>query len=46
MASRYNARGLAAEVMVDGNRWAVVTAPEEYPDLVRQDVVSPDWQEC
>jgi diaminopimelate decarboxylase len=46
MASRYNARGFAAEVMVDGNRWAVVTAPEEYTDLVRQDVVSPDWQEC
>lgn len=46
MASRYNARGFAAEVLVDGNRWAVVTTPEDYTDLVRQDVVSPDWQEC
>jgi diaminopimelate decarboxylase len=45
MASRYNARPLAAEVVVDGNRWAVVTQPEDYPDLVRQDVESPHWQE-
>lgn len=46
MASRYNARPLAAEVLVDGNRWAVVTQPEDYTDLVRQDVESPLWQEC
>lgn len=46
MASRYNARGFAAEVLVDGNRWAVVTQREEYMDLVRQDVESPLWQEC
>lgn len=45
MASRYNARGFAAEVLVDGNRWAVVTQPEDYTDLVRQDVESPQWQE-
>jgi diaminopimelate decarboxylase len=46
MASRYNARGFAAEVLVDGNRWAIVTKPEDYGDLVRQDVESPSWQEC
>ena len=46
MASRYNARGFAAEVLVDGNRWAVVTQPEDYTDLVRQDVESPQWLEA
>lgn len=46
MASRYNARGFAAEVLVDGNRWAVVTQPEDYTDLVRQDVESPQWMEA
>jgi diaminopimelate decarboxylase len=46
MASRYNARPLAAEVMVDGSRWAVVTAREQYEDLVRHEVPSPSWQEA
>lgn len=45
MASRYNGRPLAAEVLVDGSRWAVVTAREEYLDLVRHEVESPQWQE-
>jgi diaminopimelate decarboxylase len=45
MASRYNARPLAAEVVVDGSRWAVVTAREQYADLVRHEVASPRWQE-
>lgn len=46
MASRYNGRPLAPEVMVDGSRFAVVTEREEYLDLVRQDVDSPQWQEA
>lgn len=46
MASRYNARPLAAEVLVDGSRWAVVTAREQYADLVRHEVASPRWQEA
>jgi diaminopimelate decarboxylase len=45
MASRYNGRPLAPEVMVDGSRWAVVTAREQYEDLVRHEVPSPRWQE-
>ena len=45
MASRYNGRPFAAEVLVDGSRWAVVTAREEYTDLVRHEVVSPVWEE-
>lgn len=46
MASRYNGRPLAPEVMVDGSRWAVVTAREAYLDLVRHEVESPQWQEA
>lgn len=45
MASRYNGRPLAAEVLVDGNRFAVVTEREDYTDLVRKEVESPLWQE-
>lgn len=46
MASRYNGRPLAPEVLVDGSRFAVVTAREDYVDLVRQEVDSPLWQEA
>ena len=46
MGSRYNARPLAPEVVVDGARWAVVTARETYADLVRQDVVTPAWRQA
>lgn len=35
MASNYNARPRAAEVLVDGDRFAVVRARETYEDLVR-----------
>ncbi|MEY4608262.1 MAG: hypothetical protein RL625_479 [Gemmatimonadota bacterium] len=44
MSSQYNARPRAAEVMVDGDRWAVVTARESYADLMRQDVAHPEWR--
>lgn len=44
MASNYNSRRRAVEVMVDGARWAVVTARERYEDLVRQEVTEPDWR--
>jgi len=44
MASNYNSRPRAAEVLVDGNRFAVVTARERYEDLVRQDVAAPRWR--
>ncbi len=46
MASRYNGRPFAAEVLVDGARFAVVTEREDYEALVRQEVVSPQWQEA
>ncbi len=43
MASNYNARPRAAEVIVDGARWAVATARESYADLVRRDRAPLDW---
>jgi diaminopimelate decarboxylase len=34
MSSNYNARGRAAEVLVDGNKFAVIRKRETYEDLV------------
>ncbi len=44
MASTYNSRRRPAEVMVDGDRFAIVTARETYDDLVRREVDQPDWR--
>lgn len=44
MSSNYNTRPRGAEVMVDGSRFAVVTAREEYDDLVRTEVAHPTWR--
>jgi diaminopimelate decarboxylase len=44
MASHYNARPRAAEVLVDGGRWALVTARETYADLVRHERANPEWR--
>lgn len=44
MASNYNARPRAAEVLVDGDRWAVITAREAYADLVQRETTSPHWR--
>lgn len=44
MASNYNARRRAAEVLVDGDRYAVITRRETYEDLVRLDVDKPLWR--
>ena len=45
MASNYNSRPRAAEVLVDGNRFAIVTARESYADLTRLEVDSPEWRQ-
>jgi diaminopimelate decarboxylase len=45
MASNYNSRPRAAEVLVDGNRFAIVTNRESYADLTRLEVASPAWRE-
>ena len=44
MASNYNSRPRTPEVLVDGDRFAVVRKREEYADLVRNEVVSADWR--
>jgi diaminopimelate decarboxylase len=46
MASNYNARPRPAEVLVDGERYAVVTARETYEDLVRRERSTLDWREA
>jgi diaminopimelate decarboxylase len=46
MSSNYNARPRAAEVMVDGHRFAIVTARESYEDLVRLEQADPDWRDA
>jgi diaminopimelate decarboxylase len=46
MSSQYNARPRVAEVMVDGARWAVVTARETYEDLVRNEIPTPQWRDA
>ena len=43
MSSNYNSRPRAAEVLVDGERYALVTERESYDDLVRRERVSPTW---
>ena len=44
MASNYNARPRAAEVLVDGDRYAVTTGREEYQDLIRLERNALDWK--
>ena len=43
MASNYNSRLRPAEVLVDGDRYAVITAREEYADLGRLEIAQPAW---
>lgn len=43
MASQYNSRPKAAEVMVDGDRYGVVTERESYEDLIKGEHVVPSW---
>jgi diaminopimelate decarboxylase len=42
MSSNYNARPRAAEVLVDGKRWAVVRQRESFADLVKGETI-PKW---
>jgi diaminopimelate decarboxylase len=44
MASNYNSRPRTPEVLVDGDRYAVVRKREAYADLVRNEVVAADWR--
>lgn len=44
MASNYNSRTRAAEVLVDGDRFGVITERERYEDLVRNEHDHPEWR--
>lgn len=44
MASNYNARPRPVELLVDGERWALITARERYEDLVRLETTVPSWR--
>jgi diaminopimelate decarboxylase len=43
MSSTYNSRPRAAEVLVDGDRWAVVRRRETVDDLMRGETAEPAW---
>jgi diaminopimelate decarboxylase len=44
MSSNYNSRPRSAEVLVDGERFAIVTERENYQTLVQQEVDDPEWR--
>jgi diaminopimelate decarboxylase len=44
MASNYNSRPRPAEVLVDGDRFAVITRRESYDDLIQNEQLNPDWR--
>jgi diaminopimelate decarboxylase len=45
MASNYNTRGRGAEVLVESDRYAVVTQRERHEDLVRLELDEPEWRQ-
>lgn len=44
MASTYNARPLAAEVLVDSGRYALIRRRQEFEDMIAGEVTTPEWQ--
>ena len=44
MSSNYNSRPRGSEVLVDGDRFAIVTEREQYETLVQQEVDDPEWR--
>lgn len=44
MSSNYNSRPRPAEVLVDGDRFAVITRRESYDDLIRNEAPRPTWR--
>ena len=44
MSSNYNSRTRPAEVLVDGDRFAIVTRRETLEDLVRNETLDPQWR--
>ena len=46
MASTYNSRPRPPEILVDGDRFAVIRDRESYEDIVRHEDASPAWREA
>ena len=44
MASNYNSRPRPPEILVEGDRFAVIRDRETYDDLVRHERVAPEWR--
>ena len=44
MASNYNSRPRPPEILVEGDRYAVIRKRETYDDLVRHERTTPDWR--
>ena len=44
MASNYNSRPRAAEVLVDRGRFAIISEREDYSDLIRRERLEPEWR--
>ena len=44
MSSNYNSRPNPAEVLVDGDRWGVVTVRQTLDELVRHERITPEWR--
>ena len=45
MSSTYNSRPRAAEVIVDGDGWAIATEREDYADLTLREVTDLTWRD-
>jgi diaminopimelate decarboxylase len=44
MASNYNSRPRPPEILVDGDRYAIIRERETYEDLVRHEHTTPEWR--
>jgi diaminopimelate decarboxylase len=44
MASTYNSRPLAAEVLVDRGRWALVRRRQSFDEMTAGELPAPAWQ--
>ena len=44
MASNYNSRPRPPEILVEGDRYAIIRERESYEDLVRHERVTPEWR--
>jgi len=46
MASNYNSRPRVAEVLVDGDRWAMIARRERMEELVQRETATPSWSDA